>query len=176
MLKASFILFTTVAELNTIQLRDPWTARRSNQLILKEINPEYSLEGLMMKLKFQHLGHLMQRANSLQKAFMLGKVEGKKRKGRQRTRCLDDITNSMDMSLSKLQQIVKDREAWHAAVHEVAKSWTQLSNRTTITQMLKKYQKDPLKQNQENRAISSSQKLGFSQGVWESKLLKNFVD
>ena len=164
MLKASFILFTTVAELNTIQLRDPWTARRSNQLILKEINLEYSLEGLMMKLKFQHLGHLMQRANSLQKALMLGKIEGRKRKGRQRTRCLDDITNSMDMSLSKLQQMVKDREAWHAAVHEVAKSWTQLSNRTTIMQMLKKYQKDPLKQNQENRAISSSQKLGFSQG------------
>ena len=121
-------------------LRVPWAAKRSNQPILKEISPEYSLQGLMLKLKWQYFGHLMQRTDSLEKTLILGKIEGRRRRGWQRIRWLDGITDSMNMNLSKFQELVMGREAWHAAVHGVTMNQTQLSSWTELKMMKRSFQ------------------------------------
>ena len=150
-------------------LRVPWTARKSNQSILKEINPEYSLAGLMLKLKLQYFGHLTGRTDLLEKTLMLGKIEGRRRRGRQRMRCLEGITDSMDMSLSKLQELVMHREVWHTAVCGVAKSRTQLSNCTEL-----RYQTNKRSLTSMSQFHSNNQYLRFFFLLWT--IFKVFIE
>ena len=149
-------------------MRIPWTARRFNQSILKEISPEYSLEGLMLKLKLQYFGHLMRRVDSLEKTLMLGGIGGRRRRGRPRMRLLDGITDSMDVSFSELQELVMDKEAWRAAIHGVAKSRTRLSNRTELMRRTDSFEKTLMLGTIEGGRRRGQQRMRWLDGIINS--------